>query len=211
RLGLLDPASGNWPAGPTVLELDGSHPGRRAGRPRHHGFQPALRHGLHRSAEQARAHATWCAGGHGRIVGPVVDRPERCAELRRAGRPRRPPARRRPEVSRAATRPPTFAYGERIVPNPYHVRLAISQYGDRFRAELFTEDLGDTDGELLPADWRDKFERWMTYLQGGGALAAGNEADIGAELFDWLLGGLTNRSKWVEITKRLERDPTRPL
>ena len=25
---------------------------------------------------------------------------------------------------------------------PYHVRLAVSQYGDQFRAELFTEDLG---------------------------------------------------------------------
>jgi hypothetical protein len=24
---------------------------------------------------------------------------------------------------------------------PYHVRIAISQYGDHFRAELFTEDL----------------------------------------------------------------------
>jgi hypothetical protein len=32
------------------------------------------------------------------------------------------------------------------MPNAYQVRLAISQYGDQFRAELFTEDLGDTDG-----------------------------------------------------------------
>lgn len=35
--------------------------------------------------------------------------------------------------------------------NPYHVRLAISQYRGQFRAELFTEDLGDTTGKLLPA------------------------------------------------------------
>jgi hypothetical protein len=32
--------------------------------------------------------------------------------------------------------------------NPYHVRLALSQYGEQFRAELFTEDLIDTDGDL---------------------------------------------------------------
>jgi hypothetical protein len=36
---------------------------------------------------------------------------------------------------------------------PYHARIAISQYGDHFRAELFTEDLGDTDGDLISADW----------------------------------------------------------
>ena len=32
---------------------------------------------------------------------------------------------------------------------PYHVRLAVSQYGEQFRIELFTEDLGDTEGDLL--------------------------------------------------------------
>jgi WD40 repeat protein len=97
------------------------------------------------------------------------------------------------------------------VPNPYHVRLAISQYGDRFRAELFTEDLGDTDGELLPADWRDNFERWMTYLEGGGGLVEGTDADIGAQLFGWLFGGGANRVKWIEVLRRLERDGNRPL
>ena len=49
--------------------------------------------------------------------------------------------------------------------DPYHVRLAISQYGEQFRAELFTEDLGDTDGEPLPADWKEQFDRWMTPLE----------------------------------------------
>jgi hypothetical protein len=97
------------------------------------------------------------------------------------------------------------------VANPYHVRLAISQYGDLFRAELFTEDLGDTDGELLPADWRASFERWMEFLQGGGALAADTEEEIGAQLFDWLLGGITNRAKWTEVLDRLQREPSRPL
>src|SRR5262245_3949441 len=40
-----------------------------------------------------------------------------------------------------------------VMPYPYHVRLAVSQYGDQFRAELFTEDLGDTEGDLLPVRW----------------------------------------------------------
>ena len=34
--------------------------------------------------------------------------------------------------------------------NPYHVRLTISQFGELFRAELFTEDLGGTEGDLSP-------------------------------------------------------------
>jgi hypothetical protein len=96
------------------------------------------------------------------------------------------------------------------MPTPYHARLAISQYGDRFRAELFTEDLGDTDGELLPAAWRESFDRWMHYLQGGGALTSDAELTIGTELFDWLCGGGANRAKWTEVLGRLERDG-RPL
>jgi hypothetical protein len=96
------------------------------------------------------------------------------------------------------------------VANPYHVRLAISQYGDRFRAELFTEDLGDTDGELLPADWRDRFNEWMSFLEGGGSLPTDTSRAIGAQLFDWLLSG-TNRAKWVEVLARMDRDPSRPI
>ncbi len=53
-------------------------------------------------------------------------------------------------------------------PNPYHARLAISQYGDQFRAELFTEDLGDTEGDLLPARWK-VLDRWMPFLAQGAA------------------------------------------
>jgi WD40 repeat protein len=97
------------------------------------------------------------------------------------------------------------------VPNPYHVRLAISQYGDRFRAELFTEDLGDTDGELLPADWRDSFTRWLDYLQGGGKPAPESDADIGGQLFDWLFGGVINRTKWNDVLGRASRDSSRPV
>ena len=94
--------------------------------------------------------------------------------------------------------------------NPYHVRLAISQYGDRFRAELFTEDLGDTDGELLPADWRERFKQWTSYLKGGGSLPAETSRTIGAQLFEWLLSG-TNRLKWGEVLERMKRDPARAI
>ncbi len=96
------------------------------------------------------------------------------------------------------------------LPNPYHVRLAISQYGDRFRAELFTEDLGDTDGELLPADWRDRFKSWMDFLERGVPLPPDSSRAVGAQLFDWLLSG-ANRAKWVEILARMDREPSRPL
>ena len=97
------------------------------------------------------------------------------------------------------------------MPNPYHVRLAISQYGDRFRAELFTEDLGDTDGELLPANWRESFDIWMRYLQEGGRIPAGGDENIGGQLFDWIFAGKANSVKWAEILARVERDRTRPL
>ena len=52
------------------------------------------------------------------------------------------------------------------MPDSYHVRLAISQYGDQFRAELFTEDLGDTEGDLLPASW-EILDEWLPYLGRG--------------------------------------------
>jgi WD40 repeat protein len=97
------------------------------------------------------------------------------------------------------------------MPNPYHVRLAISQYGDRFRAELFTEDLGDTEGQLLPADWRDRFEQWMRYLEGGGDLPANADADVGGQLFAWVLGRGANSVKWAQLLERLEKEPGRPL
>jgi hypothetical protein len=74
------------------------------------------------------------------------------------------------------------------MPNPYHVRLAVSQYGDQFRAELFTEDLGDTDGNLLPARW-DVLDEWLPYLAGGGAGLPPDAARlVGKQLFAHLLG-----------------------
>jgi hypothetical protein len=52
--------------------------------------------------------------------------------------------------------------------NPYHVRLAVSQYGGQFRAELFIEDLGDTEGDLLPARW-EVLDEWLPYLRQAAA------------------------------------------
>jgi hypothetical protein len=97
--------------------------------------------------------------------------------------------------------------------NPYHVRLAISQYGERFRAELFTEDLGDTDGELLPTDWQKQVREWIDHLEGGGDLRANFDAEVGGQLFQWVFGGAqsVNRAKWAEILKHLERQPGRSL
>jgi WD40 repeat protein len=95
--------------------------------------------------------------------------------------------------------------------NPYHARLAISQYGEQFRAELFTEDLGDTDGDLLPADWQQQFDKWMTYLQGGGELRASADAEVGGQLFEWVFGRGANRGKWDEILGHLGRQPGRPV
>src|SRR5262245_14158632 len=95
--------------------------------------------------------------------------------------------------------------------NPYHVRLALSQYGAQFRAELFTEDLGDTDGELLPPDWQAQFDCWMAYLQGGGELRPGADAVVGGQLFAWVFGKGANRGKWDEVLRHLERQPGRPL
>ncbi len=60
-------------------------------------------------------------------------------------------------------------------PNPYHVRLAISQYSDQFRAELFTEDLGDTEGDLLPARW-EVLDRWAPFLAQGAAASLSPDA-----------------------------------
>jgi hypothetical protein len=47
--------------------------------------------------------------------------------------------------------------------------LAVSQYGDQLRAELFTEDLGDTDGDLLPGKWELLNDEFKAYLAMGAA------------------------------------------
>lgn len=94
--------------------------------------------------------------------------------------------------------------------NPYHVRLSLSQYGDRYKAELFTEDLGDTEGEFLPADWQG-MEDWLTYLaQGAADLPTESARSMGKELFTLLIRGPENSKKWAEILERLRREK-RPL
>jgi WD40 repeat protein len=94
--------------------------------------------------------------------------------------------------------------------NPYHVRLSISQYGDRYKAELFTEDLGDTEGEFLPADW-EAMEQWLTFLsQGAADLPSDSARSVGKELFAFLMRGTENSKKWAEILERVGRQK-RPL
>jgi WD40 repeat protein len=89
--------------------------------------------------------------------------------------------------------------------NPYHVRLSVSQYGDRLRAELFTEDLGDTEGEFLPAKWQ-AMEEWLSYLAHGTThLPPDSARAIGKELFTYLLGGSENSKKWTEILEQVKR------
>jgi WD40 repeat protein len=96
------------------------------------------------------------------------------------------------------------------VPNPYHVRLAVSQYGDQFRAELFTEDLGDTEGDLLPARW-DVLDEWLPYLaQGAAGLPPDAARQVGKQLFAYLLGKAENSKKWAAILEQARRQG-RPL
>jgi formylglycine-generating enzyme required for sulfatase activity len=96
------------------------------------------------------------------------------------------------------------------MPNPYHVRLAISQYGDQFRAELFTEDLGDTDGDLLPVKW-EVLDEWLPYLsQGAAGLPPDAARKVGKQLFEYLLGKAENSKKWTEILEQVKRQ-RRPL
>src|SRR3954462_11298287 len=92
------------------------------------------------------------------------------------------------------------------MPTPYHVRLALSQFGDHFRAELFTEDLGDTEGDLVHADWSILEDRWSVFLTGGGDLSSDNARKVGKELFAKLIGGTENRAKWQQVLARAKRD-----
>lgn len=89
---------------------------------------------------------------------------------------------------------------------PYHVRLAISQYGDQLRAELFTEDLGDTNGDLLPAKWERLNDDFKSYLaMGATGLPSDTARQAGQELFDYMLGSGENGKKWTEILRQAER------
>jgi WD40 repeat protein/tetratricopeptide (TPR) repeat protein len=92
------------------------------------------------------------------------------------------------------------------MPTPYHVRLALSQYGDHFRAELFTEDLGDTEGDLVRADWSILEQHWSDFLMGGGDLSSDNARTVGKEMFSKLLGGTENAAKWQQILARAGRE-----
>ena len=64
------------------------------------------------------------------------------------------------------------------MPAPYHVRLAISQYGENFRAELFTEDLGDTEGDLL-TELPPSIAEWVPYLAQGADLPPDTSPELG--------------------------------
>ena len=90
------------------------------------------------------------------------------------------------------------------MPTPYHVRLAVTQYGDQFRAELFTEDLGDTEGDLLP-ELPPSLGEWVPYLAQGADLPPDAARQLGKDLFTALLGQPENAKKWAEVLAQAER------
>ncbi|HVK14350.1 MAG TPA: AAA family ATPase [Gemmataceae bacterium] len=87
---------------------------------------------------------------------------------------------------------------------PYHVRLAVTQYGDQFRTELFTEDLGDTEGDLLP-ELPPSLGEWVPYLSQGADLPPDAARQLGKDLFAALLGQPENAKKWAEVLVQAER------
>jgi WD40 repeat protein len=90
------------------------------------------------------------------------------------------------------------------MPTPYHVRLAISQYGESFRAELFTEDLGDTEGDLL-TELPPSIAEWVPYLAQGADLPPDAARQLGKDLFAALLGQPENAKKWSEVLTQAAR------
>jgi hypothetical protein len=94
--------------------------------------------------------------------------------------------------------------------NPYQVRLAISGDGERFRAELFTEDLGDTEGDDLPGDGIRQI-RDGSALMPGHVLSTNVAAEVGGRLFELVLDGEVNHRKWHEILASLEGQSGRSL
>jgi WD40 repeat protein len=87
---------------------------------------------------------------------------------------------------------------------PYHVRLAVSQYGEQFRAELFTEDLGDTEGDLL-TELPPSIAEWIPYLAQGADLPPDAARQLGKDLFAALLGQPENAKKWAEVLTQAAR------
>ncbi|HYH66255.1 MAG TPA: AAA family ATPase, partial [Urbifossiella sp.] len=90
------------------------------------------------------------------------------------------------------------------MPAPYHVRLAVSQYGDQFRAELFTEDLGDTEGDVL-TELPPSLAEWVPYLAQGAELPPDAARQLGKDLFAALLGQPENAKKWADVLARAEQ------
>ncbi|MBY0512805.1 MAG: CHAT domain-containing protein, partial [Gemmataceae bacterium] len=90
------------------------------------------------------------------------------------------------------------------MPAPYHVRLAVSQYGDQFRAELFTEDLGDTEGDVL-AELPPSLGEWVPFLAQGADLPPDAARQLGKDLFAALLGQPENAKKWTEVLDRARK------
>src|SRR5437868_4605553 len=88
---------------------------------------------------------------------------------------------------------------------PYHVRLAVSQYGEQFRAELFTEDLGDTEGDLL-LELPSSLVEWGPYLAQGGDIPPDAARQLGKDLFTALLGQPENAKKWAEVLAQASRN-----
>lgn len=91
------------------------------------------------------------------------------------------------------------------MPTPYHVRLAVSQYGEQFRAELFTEDLGDTEGDLL-TELPPSIAEWVPYLAQGADLPPDAARQLGKDLFGALLGQPENAKKWSEVLAQAARN-----
>src|SRR5215204_4563396 len=87
---------------------------------------------------------------------------------------------------------------------PYHVRLAVTQYGDQFRAELFTEDLGDTEGDLL-TELPPSLAEWVPFLSQGAELPPDSARQLGKDLFAALLGQPENAKKWSEVLAQAAR------
>ena len=91
------------------------------------------------------------------------------------------------------------------MPSPYHVRLAVSQYGEQFRAELFTEDLGDTEGDVL-TELPASVGEWVPYLAQGAELPPDAARQLGKDLFAALLGQPENAKKWSEVLAQAARN-----
>jgi WD40 repeat protein len=102
------------------------------------------------------------------------------------------------------------------MPAPYHVRLAISRYGDQFRVELFTESLGDTPGYFFPSFmWENEdetaetinnvpFKAWLKTLADAPLLPHEAGEALGKSLFKHLFPTHEIYGKWKEVEKHAQ-------